>query len=641
MQKRNRQIGFSTSDAAGSHKLAIWGGFAAALIGCALGGVGGYNVMAASEWMATSKIAQQFGGDMLVSSSHSISGLPLNLPQRVTQAKTVTAMADSGSNLLNVPGVKLAGDVQAFRGGWSSVAMALTALEKASDSALQIHQQLVASASSLKRIGARLEPIRSTSAAASALDSASRLEIYAQSGFGPEAGPRLAYDLNNLAYQVRVSEAALGANGKETRQAADAIYQAIFPLASQLAGNQPSNPDVSRLIDALRSSQPAITALSQAANGAQATSYIYASAGLILVVAGAISMAMGVVLAVSEYGSRYRKSLAAFSRGESAMGKLAADASAIADGNLNVDPSTDDETTSEIAESLARIARNTRSIQHKFLQHLASMRDFGANAARDANSQAQHLVDQSRLLTECAKLLDETASNLAWIIADTQATSQSADGVSLALLNSNRALNDSIERMDAIRSTVQETSKRLKRVGEGSQAISASLDAIQALAEQTNVLAMNSALEAERAGQHGGGFKLIASEIKALSSRLEQILSRANETVEVLQIDAREATQAMELSAQRVASGTFVGEIASASMASARYGVDTLLHSCQDMSALGSQEFHALKQVVSRISDHASQVESEANNLSSLAQTCTTTSRNVETNITSMTARGA
>jgi twitching motility protein PilJ len=113
------------------------------------------------------------------------------------------------------------------------------------------------------------------------------------------------------------------------------------------------------------------------------------------------------------------------------------------------------------------------------------------------------------------------------------------------------AVSNSISGMNEIRTQIQETSKRIKRLGESSQEIGEIVELISDITEQTNVLALNAAIQAASAGEAGRGFSVVAEEVQRLAERSGEATKQIAAIVKTIQTDTHDAVAAMEFDAGR------------------------------------------------------------------------------------------
>jgi twitching motility protein PilJ len=128
------------------------------------------------------------------------------------------------------------------------------------------------------------------------------------------------------------------------------------------------------------------------------------------------------------------------------------------------------------------------------------------------------------------------------------------------------AVRRTIQGMNAIRETIQDTSKRIKRLGESSQEIGNIVELINDIAEQTNILALNASIQASMAGESGRGFAVVADEVQRLSERAANATRQIEVLVKTIQSDTNEAVTSMERSTTDVVGGALLAENAGAAL---------------------------------------------------------------------------
>ncbi|MBS1171231.1 MAG: chemotaxis protein, partial [Proteobacteria bacterium] len=124
------------------------------------------------------------------------------------------------------------------------------------------------------------------------------------------------------------------------------------------------------------------------------------------------------------------------------------------------------------------------------------------------------------------------------------------------------AVENSIKGMNEIREQIQETSKRIKRLGESSQEIGEIVELISDITEQTNVLALNAAIQAASAGEAGRGFTVVAEEVQRLAERSAEATKQIAAIVKTIQADTQDAVSAMERSTRGVVDGAKLSDAA-------------------------------------------------------------------------------
>jgi twitching motility protein PilJ len=146
------------------------------------------------------------------------------------------------------------------------------------------------------------------------------------------------------------------------------------------------------------------------------------------------------------------------------------------------------------------------------------------------------------------------------------------------------SVRGAIAGMNSIRDQIQETSKRIKRLGESSQEIGEIVDLISDITEQTNVLALNAAIQAAAAGDAGRGFTVVAEEVQRLAERSAQATRRIGAIVKTIQSDTQDAVQRHGSSTQGVVEGTTRSDAAGQSLAEIEAVSDELAGLIQSIS---------------------------------------------------------
>ena len=147
------------------------------------------------------------------------------------------------------------------------------------------------------------------------------------------------------------------------------------------------------------------------------------------------------------------------------------------------------------------------------------------------------------------------------------------------------AVRRTIDGMNTIRETIQETSKRIKRLGESSQEIGNIVELINDLAEQTNILALNASIQASMAGAAGRGFAVVADEVQRLAERATNATKQIDTLVRAIQTDTNGAVVSMERSTADVVGGATLAENAGAALEKIEHVSNQIASLVQNISA--------------------------------------------------------
>ncbi len=247
-------------------------------------------------------------------------------------------------------------------------------------------------------------------------------------------------------------------------------------------------------------------------------------------------------------------------RNQDAILRLLDELSDLAEGDLTVQASVTEDITGAIADSvnyaiealrgLVSTINNTSVQMAKAAQETRSVAD---RLARASEVQARQIESASTTVAQMAHSMDEVS-------AKTAASAEVAENsVHLAHAGGDR-VRRTIQGMNAIREHIQETSKRMKRLGESSQEIGDIVALINDIADQTNILALNAAIQASAAGEAGRGFAVVADEVQRLAEHSGSATKRIEALVKTIQADTNEAIISMDKSTTEVVNGADLAE---------------------------------------------------------------------------------
>jgi len=169
---------------------------------------------------------------------------------------------------------------------------------------------------------------------------------------------------------------------------------------------------------------------------------------------------------------------------------------------------------------------------------------------------------QSKEIQNTTQDVLRVAETLTLVSASAEESSQVAMRSLAAADKGRMAVQNSITGMNDIREQIQETSKRIKRLGESSQEIGEIVELISDITEQTNVLALNAAIQAASAGEAGRGFSVVAEEVQRLAERSGEATKQIGAIVKTIQADTQDAVAAMEKSTTGVVEGAKLSDAA-------------------------------------------------------------------------------
>ena len=242
-------------------------------------------------------------------------------------------------------------------------------------------------------------------------------------------------------------------------------------------------------------------------------------------------------------------------KNQQAILQLLDDISDLADGDLTVEATVTEDFTGTIADSinfaiaeLRSLVENVAGSSAKLARSADATSATSLQLAESAEHQAQEIAGVSAAINEMAITIDQVSSNSA------ESAAVAERSVSIAK-NGSQVVRNTIEGMDTIREQIQDTSKRIKRLGESSQEIGDIVSLINEIAEQTNILALNAAIQAAMAGEAGRGFAVVADEVQRLAERSATATKQIAGLVKTIQTDTNEAVNSMEHTTAEVVKG--------------------------------------------------------------------------------------
>lgn len=265
---------------------------------------------------------------------------------------------------------------------------------------------------------------------------------------------------------------------------------------------------------------------------------------------------------------RARAEIAAQSnqKNQQAILKLLDEMSTLADGDLTVQATVSEDITGAIADSvnfaieqLRDLVRGIKYTAQEVAGSAMETRESTSKLAVAAAEQAEQVGAATITVQKMAVSFDTVAQR------SSESSVVASNSVALAHTGGEK-VRETINGMDTIRDQIQRTSKRIKRLGESTQEIGDIVELINGFAEQTNVLALNAAIQAASAGGTGKGFAVVADEVQQLAESATGATRRIESLVQTIQADTYEAVVSMESTISEVVKGARLAEDAGTSL---------------------------------------------------------------------------
>jgi len=249
-------------------------------------------------------------------------------------------------------------------------------------------------------------------------------------------------------------------------------------------------------------------------------------------------------------------------RNQEAILRLLNEMGNLADGDLTVQASVTEDVTGAIADSINFTIEELRTL----VRGINSATDQVTKATQETQAISNRLYDaaqrQNREIQQASASVLQMAESINEVSQTATQSAQVANQSLVAAEKGGNVVQNQIAGMNEIRTQIQDTSKRIKRLGESSMEIGEIVELISDITEQTNVLALNAAIQAASAGEAGRGFTVVAEEVQRLAERSGEATKQIEAIVKTIQADTQDAVAAMEKSTVGVVEGTKLSDAA-------------------------------------------------------------------------------
>ncbi len=304
----------------------------------------------------------------------------------------------------------------------------------------------------------------------------------------------------------------------------------------------------------------ASTALIDAIQRSDEEGQIYKLIGYVLGLVGVILLLLLIVIISRESQSSLAESQQQNERNQRAILRLLDEMTNLADGDLSTHTTVTEDITGAIADSvnysidaLRDLVGTINSTANQVRSAVRKTQNMTGELAEASDAQTREITSASSAITTISKSMSEVSERAA------DSAEVARKSVSIAHKGS-ETVRQTIDGMETIREQIQETSKRIKRLGESSQEIGDIVNLITEISDQTNILALNAAIQASMAGEAGRGFAVVADEVQRLAERTGDATKQIEALVKAIQADTNEATMSMEQSTANVVKGAKLTE---------------------------------------------------------------------------------
>lgn len=314
--------------------------------------------------------------------------------------------------------------------------------------------------------------------------------------------------------------------------------------------------------------------------------------------------------------------------------KVADIANRVSEGDLNVESLRIDskDEIGQLASAVNKMVENLRNLIREVketAEHVASSAEELSATSEQTGKAAEQIAltiqevasgaeKQVHSVEESSKIISEMSSGVHQIANNAQNVTVASQKAAEVAQEGNRAIHTAVKQMSSINQTVTELAAMVKGLGDRSREIGQIVEVITAIAEQTNLLALNAAIEAARAGEHGRGFAVVADEVRKLAEQSAHSAQQIAELIGNIQNETAKAVQSMEKGTGEVATGIEV-------VNSAGHSFEQIQRSVNDVAA----QIEQVSAAVEEMSAGSEQMVQSVRLITEIAETTATGTQNV------------
>ena len=288
---------------------------------------------------------------------------------------------------------------------------------------------------------------------------------------------------------------------------------------------------------------------------------------------------------------------------QAAVMKLLAEVSGVANGDLTVEAEVTEDVTGAVADSfnlmigqLRQIIGQVQAASRQISMAVGELRDVTETLASGSDDQAAQAV-------EASVAIEEMAASIHYVSENASSSAAVAEQARVNAEHGTRAVTRTIEGMKAVRDQVQETAKRIKRLGESSQEIGEIVELIGDIGDRTSILALNASIQAAMAGEAGRGFAIVADEVERLADRATEATKRAGMLVKATQGETAEVMTAMEDTTREVINRSNIANEAGVALGEIQGVSNRLAELLQAISDAAQQQARGSEQVAKSMNE--------------------------------------
>ena len=273
-----------------------------------------------------------------------------------------------------------------------------------------------------------------------------------------------------------------------------------------------------------------------------------------------------------------------------------------------------------IAQQANAMAQQFRELVNKVIDSTQLVAAAADELAETSEKTNQGLNEQKLQTDQVATAMNEMSATVQEVAQSAAATSEATHSAQQEVNRGNDVVSNTVKTINALANEIQATAELVHKLGEQSDDIGQVVDVIRGIAEQTNLLALNAAIEAARAGEQGRGFAVVADEVRTLAGRTQQSTQEIQQMIEQLQAGAQKAMQAMQASENRTDEGVAKAASAGDSLGSIHSSVNIITDMSAQIASAAEQQSAVAEEInrnIIEIADIADQNSTASNQTAS------------------------
>ncbi|WP_065188274.1 methyl-accepting chemotaxis protein [Shewanella woodyi] len=295
-----------------------------------------------------------------------------------------------------------------------------------------------------------------------------------------------------------------------------------------------------------------------------------------------------------------------------------------------------DDELGQITSNLTLVINHLRGILDSIYQASNTVGDSTIKLSEFTGKTSERMYEQQSETEQTATAMNQMVATVNEVALNTTAAAVSAKDADTNAANGNEIVQQSITSMSMLSEQITQTASVITKLSDESQSIGSVLDVIKGIAEQTNLLALNAAIEAARAGEQGRGFAVVADEVRTLAQRTQESTQEIETMIERLQKGVQEAVASMEVGIKQVDDANNKANMAGQALKDIVLSVDNISHMNTQIATAAEEQSsvaESINQSIITISDIAMESTQASHELSSSVEELTTLSEDMRSQV--------